>query len=437
MARQGQGWSLTTNASQSGTKPVTLLVVLVLAVVAICGTVQAQTYHKLWDFTGGADGFAPIAGLTMDKLGNFYGTASNDGYYGVVFKLSGSGSNWSVTPLYTFTGAENNDGAFPYGPLTFGPDGALYGTTLVGGTASCPVVVQWEGCGTVFRLSAPGKVCLAGPGKCPWQETILHNFTSIPDGALPFSSVTFASPTVFYGTTWTGGYNGGCYDLNGCGTVFKFTKAGNTWTLTDTYRFTTTDGQPYGGVILDSTGNLYGTTACCYGPPGDNIIYKLVPPPAGWIETTLHTLQQTTEGSFPFGQLVFDSFNNLYGTTSSGGANGAGTAFQFTNAGVLNVLQTFAGYPNDGCGPPAGLIMDSAGDLFGTTNCDGAYGYGSVFELKNVSGTYVPVPLYDFTDGADGGLPYGGLVMDANGFLYGTASAGGAYRNGVIFQIMP
>ena len=159
--------------------------------------------------------------------------------------------------------------------------------------------------------------------------------------------------------------------------------------------------------------------------------------PAAIDHSTLHTLDQPTEGSFPYGQLVFDASNNLYGTTSNGGATGAGTVFQLTAGGVLNVLQTFSGYPNDSCGPPAGLIMDASGDLFGTTNCDGAYGYGSVFELKNVSGTYVPVPLYDFTNGADGGFPYGGLVMDANGFLYGTASEGGAYRNGVIFQIMP
>ena len=407
---------------------------------------QSQAYNKIWDFTGGIDGDSPYAGLTIDKSGNLYGTTAGLGSgYGTVFKMSGSGTNWSLTTLYAFTGSDKHDGAFPWASLMFGPDGSLYGTTLAGGNANCPVLVfggLYGGCGTIFRLQSPGNVCLAGPGKCPWKETVIHEFSGIPDGALPMAEVTFDAKGNLYGTTATGGFQGGCYDQNGCGTVFMYEHSSSNWTLSETYSFigflgANGVGQPGSGVILDSTGNVYGTTACCWGPPGTNTIFKLVSSGTGWSESDIYPFAPQTDGDFPYGTMIADSSGNLYGTTSNHGANGGGTAFQFTSSGTFHTLASFSGYPNGQCGPWGGLVMDKSSNLYGTTQCGGAYGWGSIFELKLLSGAYQYVSLHDFTGGTDGGYPYGALVIDSNGYLYGTASQGGNNRIGVVFQVKP
>ena len=404
---------------------------------------QSQTYNKIWDFTGGIDGDSPYAGLTIDKYGVMYGTttASSSGY-GTVFKLTGSGSNWNLTTLYSFGGAENHDGQYPMARLTVAADGSLYGTTAFGGNPNDCQFVPYGGCGTIFRLRSPGNVCLAGPGKCPWKETVIHEFSGIPDGALPMAEVTFDSKGNLYGTTATGGFQGGCYDQNGCGTVFKYEHSNSNWTLSETYSFigflgANGVGQPGSGVILDSAGNVYGTTACCWGPPGNNTIFKLVSSGTGWSESDIYAFQPQNDGDFPYGTLIADNTGNFYGTTSNHGANGGGTAFQFTTSGTFHTLASFSGYPNGQCGPWGGLVMDASSNLYGTTQCDGAYGWGSVFELKLVGGTYQYVSLYDFTGGTDGGYPYGALVMDSNGYLYGTASQGGNNRLGVVFRVKP
>jgi uncharacterized repeat protein (TIGR03803 family) len=193
------------------------------------------------------DGALPKAGFTIDKAGNLYGTTFAGGVadgYGSVFKVAHKGSSWVLTPLYDFQGG--NDGAYPYARLIFGPDGSLYGTTAFGGNGKF---------GTVFRLKPQATIC--GTVTCAWNETVLFAFDG-SNGNQPVGNIVFDAAGSLYGTTSYAGYGSG-------GTVYKLSPGSGGWTLAILHSFSSNDGNdPYGGVILDKTGNLYGTTA--YGP---------------------------------------------------------------------------------------------------------------------------------------------------------------------------
>ncbi len=392
---------------------------------------QAQTYNVIHNFTGGLDGSAPNAGLTVDRAGNLYGTTANGGAgFGTVFRLSNKSSGWVFTPLYVFR--TDDDGNQPFGKVTFGPDGSLYGTTLTGGGA---------GCGIVFKLTSPTQVSPNAMGG--WSETRLYRFTGSGDGCGPSGDLVFDQTGSIYGTTVYGGINLDCDGGNGCGTVFKLTPSGGGWTESLLYSFNLDDGaEPwYSGVIFDGSGNLYGTTVyggrggCEYGPCGN--AFQLTPSGSGWTQNVVHNFQGGSDGAQPVGGLVSDQHGYLYGTTAAHGARGGGTVFEtWQGQGwEFQVLYSFAGGEFEG--PYASLFVDAAGNLYGTTYQEGAYRLGSAFKLTRGCAGFSYTSLHDFAGGQDGAYPISSLVLDANGNIFGTTSAGGAYGQGVVFEITP
>jgi uncharacterized protein YceK len=301
------------------------------------------TETVLYSFTGGSDGGHPGA-VIFDSKGALYGTAdSGGGGSGAVFKLrppAAGQTQWTETVLYSFTGG--SDGSNPRAVI-FDSKGALYGTTFNGGgTGSCsgPNGMVQPGCGTVFKLTPPAT------GHTQWTEIVLYSFTGGSDGGNP-SGVILDSKGALYGTTLNSGGGTGCSVAfgQGCGTVFKLTPpaAGQTqWTLTVLHTFTggSDGGNPFAGLIFDSKGALYGTTAnngasdgsgCNNVPYGCGTVFKLTPPAAGhtqWTKTVLHSFTGGSDGSFPSAGLIFDSKGGLYGTTRNGGPSGDGTVFK-------------------------------------------------------------------------------------------------------------
>jgi uncharacterized repeat protein (TIGR03803 family) len=433
MANTRHHWTWISCVSlRAGAIGLALASMFVLTVVAT-QQAHAQTFSVVHNFTG-ADGADPLAGLTIDRGGNLYGTTYRGGSTGLgtVYMLAHNGSGWNFNSLYSFAGG--NDGAKPYGRVIFGRNGTLYGTTSQGGNSSCS-----GGCGTVFNLKpVPASVVCAG--LCPWTETALYRFTGT-NGAGPSGDLVFDQAGNLYGTTYVGGGMGG---PDGAGVVYKLTAAGVESTL---YTFPetgcTAGADPFGGVIFDNTGNLYGTTRStgAYGC-GNGVVFQLSPSGSGWIENVLYTFQNGTDGGLPHAGLISDQTGKLYGATSSGGQGGGGTVFQMTPPGSSWTFNTLYGFTGSG-GPQGNLIMDQSGNLYGTTVSDGAHGFGSVFKLTlSGAGTWTYTSLYDFTGGSDGANPYSNLVFDASGNLYGTASAGGTGSAcsgdcGVVFEITP
>jgi len=417
---------------QSATLSILLtLLFLLLGILFVLLTAQpakGQTYKVIYNFTGGADGAAPEAGLAMDGAGNLYGTTEEGGHTGgncydygcgTVFKLAYKGSGWVLTTLYTFQAG--SDGSYPLAAVVIGPNGILYGTTDTGGSGC-----YGYGCGTVFSLRPTPTVCKAA--LCPWTETVLYRFTDTPDANGPgLGDLVFDKAGNIYGTT----FGGGAYDN---GAVFQLTPSGGTWSESVLHSFDQTDGaQPAGGVTFGKNGSLYGTTIWG-GAYGGGTIYELTPSSSGWVETILHQFDHFVDGNYSTGGLIFDSSDNLYGTTGDGGPGGGigGTAFQMKPDGTLSTICVFDG----GFGPYSGMIFDQAGNLYGTTPSGGAYGPGIVFKLTPSNGGWTETILHDF-NGDDGAAPQGRLLLDGHGNLYGTTVGGGAYGYGVVFEVTP
>jgi len=408
-----------------------LIMVLGLTLVVA----QAQTFSVLHNFTGGSDGANPLAGLTMDQAGSLYGTASLGGVgNGTVFKLARQGSGWILNPLYQFRGMP--DGFFPEARVVFGPDGSLYGTTFYGGIAQ-PQCIQGGPlqCGTVFQLRPPATACKTA--LCPWTETQLYQFGSQSGLFWPsFGDLIFDRSGHIYGTGNQGTTHG-----SGYGAVFQLTASNGGWTETDIYDFHNQgDGaQPLGSVIFDTAGNLYGTT---YGTPPDQLhnpwgtVYELTPSGSGWTETTLYKFQNASDGATPWTDLIIDAAGNLYGTTAFGGSGGGGTVWELSPSNGSWTFSVIYSFPGSTLGPAGPVLMDAAGNLYGTSLAGGTYQQGSVFKLTH-SGGWTYTSLHDFTNGSDGRSPYGHLIFDANGNLCGTAGWGGGSGNGVVWEITP
>lgn len=404
---------------------VAVAVALVLAsAIATVSPAHAQTYQVIHNFTGGQDGANPEAGLSMDRAGNLYGTAYQGGSAnrGTVFKFTYKSTGWVLSPLYSFTGEP--DGSSPTARVIVGPDGSLYGTTEFGGHY-CLV-----GCGTVFSLKPPVTLCKSII--CSWSETILYRFHGDSDGANPgYGDLAFDSQGHIYGTTYFGGN-----DANGV--VYELTSSNGSWTESAIYLFrASTDGQyPYSGVVLDSSGNLYGTTFAA-GAHGYGNVFQLTHSGSGWSANSLYAFHDSTDGGKPFGGVIFDDAGNLYGSTSTGGTGSGGTVYELAaNTWGYDLLYSLSGsayLP----GSYASLTRDAAGNLYGTTNKDGAYGAGSVFKLTPSGGGWMETDLYDFPGGVEGAVPFGSVLIDASGNLYGTASQGGTSGFGVIWEITP
>jgi uncharacterized repeat protein (TIGR03803 family) len=314
----------------------------------------------LYSFGGTTtEGISPN-NLIRDAEGNFYGTTYLGGTYGfgTVFEFAPSGAE---TTLYSF-GKSTTDGHDPRAGVVRDMQGNLYGTTTYGGTATC----EFSGCGTVFELTASG------------TETILHRFDNNGrDGYQPSAGLVLDTKGNLYGTA----INGGAYD--DCGIAFELTSSGKEKIL-HSFGKTATDGcSPWAGLIRDTKGNLYGTTLYG-GVHGDGTVFEVTP---SGTETILYSFGGTaTDGQNPYGVLVRDTEGNLYGTTIFGGAGdcqyGCGAVFEVTLSGTETILHRFGETATDGQGPDAGLVRDSEGNLYGTTTSGGTYGGGTVFEVK-------------------------------------------------------
>ncbi len=259
-------------------------------------------------------------------------------------------------------------------------------------------------------------------------------------GRIPTAALWFSTQAGnIYGTTYGGG-GGSC--PGGCGIVFKLTPAGSGWTESVIYTFAGgADGaSPWAGVTFDHAGNLYGTTTAG-GAFGAGTVYELSPSGGGWTKRTLHSFQLSqTDGSAPFAGVIFDPSGNLYGATQYGGSGSGGTVFELSPSGGSWIFTTLYSFNASGGGrakgPVANLAIDGAGNLYGTTAGDGVHGAGSVFKLTHAGGSWTYTSLHDFTGGSDGQLPRSNVVFDSSGNLYSTAY-GGVDGKGVVFEITP
>jgi uncharacterized repeat protein (TIGR03803 family) len=411
---------------------------LALLISVFATQLPAQTLTVLHAFTGGRDGAIPLAGLTMDASGNLYGTASKGGAgYGTVYKLKHAGAGWTLSPLYSFQSGA--DGAHPVARVVFGPNGTLYGTTEYGGTPEdCT-----DGCGTVFNLQPQPTACTSV--LCPWIETILQRFTSL---AFPESEVIFDNTGDIYGTTFAGGFDApgggnGCYP--DCGAVYELVPSNGSWVLDVLYSFRGDSGEdgggPIGGLIFDRAGNLYGTGSI-YGNCDYGTAFELIHSSSGWSEEQLHNF--CGPAGNPAASMIADSAGNFYGTMVGGGSSEKGGVFTLKPSGGGWMWESVYTFPWNGGGSAGALLMDSAGNLYGTTIEGGSNplgqcsnGCGTIFKLTPSGGNWTYTELYDFTGGSDGAYPHSNLVIDANGNFYGTAGAAGSSGLGVVFEFTP
>jgi uncharacterized repeat protein (TIGR03803 family) len=423
---------------------------LALALLAITFSLamsaRAQTETILYNFASGSnDGFQPLSGVIFDAAGNLYGTTLEGGIdtdcqqlgnsgCGTVYELSPVGATWQETVLYSFTGG--NDGGVPNAGLVRDASGNLYGTAQEFGTG---------GYGVVFELSPSGG---------GWTENVLYSFTGGADGAYPVSGLVFDAAGNLYGTTNAGGNStSGCVyqRVNGCGVVFELSPAsGGLWTESVLHTFTDgSDGaSPSTALILDSAGNLYGT-AQFGGTYNKGVVFEMKKGTGGvWRLGVLHAFTGSTDGADPETSLTFDAAGNLYGTAAIDGADFAGVAFEMKRGSgggwTFGVIHTFTG-GHDGRLPLSALLVDMAGNVYGGTEAGGKLsecdddGCGVVYKLTPHTGAgWTETLLHTFlSNGTDGTSPFGNLVFDSAGNLYGTTNAGGLNSGGTVFEVTP
>jgi uncharacterized repeat protein (TIGR03803 family) len=263
---------------------------------------------------------------------------------------------------------------------------------------------------------------------------ILHQFGTALDGENPYAGLIFDAAGNLYGTTYVGG-------ADNFGVVFKLTpNTDGSWTESVLHSFT--GAYPAAGVIMDAAGNLYGTTEGGGSAYGYGVVFELTPTDGSWTESVLHTFMYFQgDGAYPFAGVIFDKAGNLYGTTTYGGdlgdvvcRGGCGIVFKLTPTSSgwnETVLHRFQDDPGEY--PYAGVIMDAAGNLYGTTSGQDT-NYGLVFELTPSSSGWSETMLHKFL--GVGSYPRAGVIMDAAGNLYGTASSGLA-NYGLVYEITP
>jgi uncharacterized repeat protein (TIGR03803 family) len=356
-------------------------------------------------------------------------------------------SGWAAeTVLHSFPGGAN--GSAPAGILATDSAGNLYGTTNQGGlSGNC----SGGTCGVVYELSPA-----SGGG---WTETVLYSFLGTTDGGNPQSGVILDSAGNLYGTTLWGG-DTDCSSV-GCGTVYELVRgSGGSWTEKILYEFTgeSDGGDPIGGLVFDTAGNLYGTTSAWGDLGGCNnngcgAVFELSPASGGtWTETTLHTFSHLVgDGNAPAASLTIDAHGNLYGTTPLGGSfpnycpEGCGTVFELASAAGgsfhYGVIHQFGATATDGQNSAGGIILVE-GKIYGTTANGGSAGAGTVWELSGSSRGWTETILHSFLGGTDGQSPTSTMVFGQYGAIYGTTEYGGnttacAPGCGTIFRLAP
>lgn len=377
--------------------------------------VHAQKETVLHSFLGGSqDGQQPYSNLLLDGTGNLYGTTTNGGASGggVVFRLNGSG----YSLLYSF--AAEVSAFAPYDGVVRDPAGNLFGTLSCSGLCNN---AEWPG--AVFELTPSG------------VESLLAS----TDGHA-YGNLLRDAKGNLYGTSLGAFTNG---------TIFEVTAAGS-YQLLYTFAGSPDGSSPYAGLVTDGR-NLYGTTAL--GGTGSacggcGTIFEFT---AAGSEKVLHSFcsrSGCTDGNYPYAGVIRDAHGNLFGTTLYGGSStcighfgaGCGIVFKLTSAGQFKVLHSFESSPNDGEGPNAALLLDSAGNLYGTTTRGGSSGAGTVFKITPSGQETI---LYSFSGGVDGAMPSASLILDKKGNLYGTTTFGGTVNAncstgcGVVFRLTP
>jgi uncharacterized repeat protein (TIGR03803 family) len=408
-----------------------MLVLTVLAATLFVNLqpASAQEESVLLSFKKRTDlGNYPRAGLIFDNAGNLYGTASGGGTGGggTVFELSPrAGGGWNEAVLYSFSPKPKYTLNQVSG-VVLDKAGNLYGTTFLGGSKNL---------GRVFELvrQADGS----------FTEKVLHNFQNNgTDGYGPLGGVILDSSGNLYGTTVYGG-NGPCA-FQACGTVFELTPQPNgLWAEKIVYNFTNgADGaNPYFGLIFDTAGNLYGTTEYG-GVNAGGTAFELTPAAGGtWTESVIHSFGNGNDTGYPEGLTFYKG--NIYGATANGGSHD-GNVFELSPATGggwnENILASFF-YGNDGNNPdmPNGnVVFDASGNIYGLSQ-GGSGLNGTVFELTPAQdGTWDTTILYTFNNlGTTGADPFGGLILDSLGNLYGVTQYGGAYDAGTVFEVKP
>jgi uncharacterized repeat protein (TIGR03803 family) len=397
-------------------------VALVVTIMFASRNAAASTYKVLYAFKNLSEGADPRGTLAMDGAGNLYGTTAVGGGFGNVFELTrNTDGTWTETVLHSFSGL---DGNAPYAGVTLDADGNLYGTTVYGG-AYC---LNIGGCGVVFKLT-----CEAGG---TWTESVLFSFKGphFPQGGVVFDKVGN-----LYGTTYNGG-DTTCEPPKGCGEVFKLAPGRDgAWNYTRIHNFTgSPDGQnPSGGVVFDAVGNLWGTTI--YGglenTAARGTIFELTPNADGtWSESVAHAYTGLFgDGAYPFAGLSIVR-EEIYVATAYGGELNCFGGRLTLGCGTV---QGFDLDGTDGAVPVGTLTADALGNIYGTTasggdlNCSSPYGCGVAFKLTDGHLTI----LHTF-EGCDGENPYSGLIIDAAGNLYGTVLQGMG-EDGLVFEITP
>jgi uncharacterized repeat protein (TIGR03803 family) len=396
-----------------------LAITLAFSNLAGAGT-KEKVLHR-FDYKHGA---FPNADLIQDQKGNFYGVTSGgdiNGYKcgandcGVVFELSPSaGGGWTYSVLYAFKGAP--DAGNPDGRLIFDKQGNLYGAAASDGP---------NGFGVIFKLTP-------GSGGT-WTESFAHSFPSNEfDGIFPAGDLASDAKGNLYGSTL------------GSGSVYELSpQPDGSWSETVLWDLGSESfgEEDWGGVVVDKQGNVYGATYF-----GNNqlhskgTVFELSPNShGGWNVKIIHNFLGTFDGSSPRSPLTLDSAGNLYGSTVAGGTHGGGTIFELSPASSGKWKEKIIrNFPFNGpIGPPQRVVLDSKGNLLGTSY-GGVYGAGTVWELVSQSGGgWTGKVLYNFQNGSDGSRPVGVLIGN-DGNLYGpTQSGGGMYGYGTVFELIP
>lgn len=390
----------------------------------------SATEQVVYSFAAGSDGKIP-SGTPVWTNGALYGTTILGGNAGCA-KLSGCGIVYEVSAsgqervLHAFAGGK--DGEAPNSP-PLPVRGSLLGTTTYGGTSGCKDGLA-KGCGTIFDVSESG------------NERVLYRFLGGKHGALPTSGLT-AYQGEFYGEAGGGG-TGKCYyaDYPGCGLIFKTSRSGHV-SVVYTFKGGKDGGIPQGGLLLYN-GDFYGTTSnggssACYFSYGCGTVFRLTP--AGAL-TILHRFKGSSkDGALPSTGLVMRN-GKLYGTTFTGGSTNCGltyylpcgTVFEVSLSGKERIVHNFTSDPDGQF--PNGLIA-VGGDLYGTTGsggapCPYAPGCGIVYKLTPSGDETI---LYTFKGTPDAGAPTG--LLDVKGRLYGASQDGGAHNDGSVYSIAP
>jgi len=393
----------------------------IAALSLFCSASASTTQGIVYDFTGGNDGGNAATSVAFDPQGRAYVTTVQGGLdgCGTLDRLTPKQGSWTEQTVWTFTcGA---DGKNPHGGVTFDSAGNLFGTTVAGGSGG---ICVGDGCGVVFRKGAHDGF------------RVIYNFTGNKDGFGPGNAVAIDSHENLYGDAPDGG-------AHGLGVVYQLSFHRTQWQIKVLHAWTGgNDGGigSLGPLLVDSAGDIFGVTEIG-GLHQAGTAFKLVPGPNNTFSfSVIYQFKGSPDAGSPYGGLIADAQGDLFGTTYFGGTSGNGAVYELmprsTGRYAERVLYSFSG-GGDGGNPTSTLVFDAAGDLFGTTDAGGgSCGCGVVFKIDHVTGMESAVHTFGST-GSDGQSPLYGLTPDASGNLFTSTVGGGSFGQGVVFGMTP